>query len=310
MSTQSTASRSAAIVRGDGVITSATVTAATSRMRSRQRRRSPSVKMPATRPCVVDDGRHAHALAAHLDDRLRQRRGRAATPAARRRVRITSATRVSKRRPSAPPGCDAREILGGETARIEQRQRQRVTQRQRRGRARRGRETERTRFGVDRRVEMHVGGLRQRTLLVAGEGDEARALALQMRRQRDQLVGFAGIRQHQHDVVGRDHPEVAVRRIGRMHEERGRSGGGQRGGELAADVARLADARDDDAAAAVEDHVDGGDERLAERADSAVIALGLGGEHVAGERRARAPDRRRARSAPTAGHVRAFTGQV
>ena len=72
-----------------------------------------------------------------------------------------------------------------------------------------------------------------------------------MRRQQHELVGLAGIGQHQHDVVRRDHPEVAVRRFGGMHEERRRAGRRQRRGELARDVARLADAGHDDAAAAV-----------------------------------------------------------
>ena len=48
-------------------------------------------------------------------------------------------------------------------------------------------------------------------------------------------------------------PEVAVARFGRMHEERGGAGAGERGGDLARDVARLADAAHDHAAAARED---------------------------------------------------------
>ena len=88
----------------------------------------------------------------------------------------------------------AREILHRKAARIEQRQRQRVTQCERRGRARGRRKAERTGFGVDARVEMHVSGLRQRRLLVAGQRDQARALTLEMRQQRDELVGLAGIR--------------------------------------------------------------------------------------------------------------------
>ena len=43
------------------------------------RRRSPSVMMPARRPSVVDDARHAEALARHLVDDVAHRRGRSRT---------------------------------------------------------------------------------------------------------------------------------------------------------------------------------------------------------------------------------------
>ena len=49
-----------------------------------------------------------------------------------------------------------------------------------------------------------------------------------------------------------------------MHEERRRAGRGERGGELAPDVARLADAADDHAPAAVQDQLDRVDEGVAQ----------------------------------------------
>ena len=85
---------------------------------------------------------------------------------------ITSRTRVSRRRPRGPPGVRPGEVLDGEAARVEQRERERVAQRQGGGRAGRGREPQRAGLGVDRRIEMHVGGLRERRLLVAGQRDD------------------------------------------------------------------------------------------------------------------------------------------
>ena len=43
--------------------------------------------------------------------------------------------------------------------------------------------------------------------------------------------------------LGRDHAEIAVAGLGGMDEERRRAGGGKGRGDLAADMADLADAR-------------------------------------------------------------------
>jgi hypothetical protein len=47
-----------------------------------------------------------------------------------------------------------------------------------------------------------------------------------------------------------------MRGLGRVHEERRRAGGGQRGGDLAAHVAALAHAHDDDTVLAAQDRLD------------------------------------------------------
>ena len=99
---------------------------------------------------------------------------------------------------------------------------------------------------------MHIGRVRERRLLVAGQRDQARALALEMRHQRNKLVGLARIRQEQHDVFGGDHAEVPVTRLGGMHEERRCSGRRERCRDLASDMPGLTDAGHDDATATFE----------------------------------------------------------
>ena len=86
------------------------------------------------------------------------------------------------------------------------------------------------------------------------------------------------------DVVGRDHPEVAVLRVGRVDEEGRRAGRRERGGELARDVPGLADAADHDAAAAAVEDVDRADERVRQPRGQRVDRARLGGEHAARQR--------------------------
>jgi hypothetical protein len=105
---------------------------------------------------------------------------------------------------------------------------------------------------------------------MAGQGDDARAHALGHGNDGDQFVRRARIGNGQQDVLAGEHAEVAVNGFGRMHEKGRRAGGGQRGGDLAGDVAGFADAGDDDPARAVEDHADRLDEA---RVDAALQRL-------------------------------------
>ena len=82
----------------------------------------------------------------------------------------------------------------------------------------------------------------------------------------------------------RDHAEVAVARLARVDEEGGRAGRGEGGGDLAADVAGLAHAGDDHAAARLADQVDrrdeGGAEPVADRGRERGNAAGFGLERA------------------------------
>ena len=112
---------------------------------------------------------------------------------------------------------------------------------------------------------MHVGVLGEAGVRIARDGDERRALALERGDDGEKLVGFAGVRDGEHDVVGRDHAEVAVGGFSGMHEVGGGARGGKGGGELAADVAGLAHAGHDQTALAGKNARNGVREFAAER---------------------------------------------
>ena len=78
----------------------------------------------------------------------------------------------------------------------------------------------------------------QRDAEAPGVGDEV-----------GELRRLAGVGEEEHHVLGGDHPEVAVARLGRVHVERGRAGRGQRRRDLARHVPGLAHAGEDDPAA-------------------------------------------------------------
>ena len=222
------------------------------------RRRSPSVKMPTMRSPSIHDRGHAHALrgtspacasdsdavsgnarnglagahhVAHMGEQApaEAAAGMRAGEIVLRRIRAPPAAPPPAHRPARAP---------------------RWCWRWARGRAGR---LPRSTAGV----EMDVGLARQGRVRIAGHRDQLGALALDQRHDRQQFGALAGIGQRDHDVVARDHAEIAVAGFGGMDEEGRGAGAGQRRGDLAGDVARLADAADHDAAAAAEHDLDG-----------------------------------------------------
>ena len=91
--------------------------------------------------------------------------------------------------------------------------------------------------------------LPERRLGARGDGDELDVVAARVGDQRLQLDSLTGPGQGKQYVVGSDHAEVAVRGLGRVYEKGWAAGRGKGGRDLLADVAALADAGDDDAAA-------------------------------------------------------------
>ena len=89
------------------------------------------------------------------------------------------------------------------------------------------------------------------------------AEALDRRHDGGDLVALARVGDREDDVAGGHHAEIAVARFAGVDEERRRPRRGQRRRDLAADVAALAHAHHDDAAAAGEDRAERGDEAFA-----------------------------------------------
>ena len=80
-----------------------------------------------------------------------------------------------------------------------------------------------------------------------------------------------------------DHAEVAVQRFRRVHEIGRRAGACHRRGDLARDVAGLAETADDDATRAVQNQADSLRERVAETAGKCVERARLDVEYTAGD---------------------------
>ena len=174
----------------------------------------------------------------------------------------------------------AREILGAEALGVEQGDRERIAQGQRRGGARSGGEVQRTGLLVHARVQVHVGFARQRRIGIAGDRDQARPLAFEQGHDGEQFLAFARVGQRDQHVVARDHADVAVARLGRMHEVGRRAGARHGGGDLARDMAGLADAAHHHAALAVEQQRHGVEKALVQPRSEALDGFGFDGEHL------------------------------
>ena len=126
--------------------------------------------------------------------------------------------------------------------------------------------------------------LRERAGRVRRHGDQAGAEAARIVDQVLQLDGLARPGQRHDHVVLRDHAEVAVARLARVHEVGGGAGGGEGRGDLAPDMAGFAHAGDDQPALGRRDQFHRGDERLREpavdRRDQRRDAAGLGFERA------------------------------
>jgi hypothetical protein len=83
-------------------------------------------------------------------------------------------------------------------------------------------------------------GLAERRLRAARHRDQRNAEPLDDRQDRQQLGGLAGIGDRDHDVVVRQHADVAMAGFGRVQEKSRRTRARKRGGDLVADVTRFA----------------------------------------------------------------------
>ena len=160
---------------------------------------------------------------------------------------------------------------------------QRVTQRQLRGGTGGGRQIEGAGFFLDAAVQHHVGMARQRGARAARHRHQGHIQPLDQRQQHGKLVHLPAVGNGQHRVTRADHAQVAVAGFGRMHEERRRAGGCQRGRDLAAHVAALAHAHHDDAPVHLQQQAHGAHERIAHPALQAQHGRGLDVQRLVGQ---------------------------
>src|SRR5213080_2207199 len=198
---------------------------------------------------------HAEPLGGHLDQRVRERRAlgyeRHLAPAVHE---LFDAQQAAAERAG---GMEEREVLGREAALLEQRDGERVAERHGRGRAGRGRETEGAGLLRHAHVEDDVRAAREGRVEVAAEGDEREAQAARHRQEAQHLGALAAVRDREQQVAADERAQVAVAALAGVQEEGGRAGRGERGGDLPAHDAGLADAADDHPPAAGEQQLDG-----------------------------------------------------
>ncbi|MNS79571.1 hypothetical protein D3C72_1132280 [compost metagenome] len=131
-------------------------------------------------------------------------------------------------------------IFGGKTTRFEQRHGEGIAHHQRRSGAGRRRQAERAGLLRDFHTQVNIRRTRHAALRATGHANEGNVQTLEHRDQRQDFVGFTGVRQRNHHVLRRDHSEIAMGGFTRMDEEGRRSGTGEGRGHLTTDVTGFA----------------------------------------------------------------------
>ena len=200
---------------------------------------------PDEATALFDDADAAEALLGHRDQRIGHRL--AALDQRQPFALMHDVGNILEVRAERPAGMENLEVVRGESAGFEQRDRETVAERELHRRRRRRREPVRAGLLRARQKQHNIGLFAERRLRLRRDRDQRHGKAARIRDDRLELDGLARPRQRQDQVRARDHPEIAVRRFARMHEKCGRPGRRERGRDLLPDVAALADAGDDDA---------------------------------------------------------------
>ena len=217
----------------------------------------------ADEPAVaIGDADAAEALARHLDEGVRHARTGRRQGQGGALVHDVAHELEHGAEPSGR--VQEAELARREAAAFEQRDGERVAERELHQRGGGGREVVRAGLARLRQGEHHVRGAAERAVGFRRDGDEADVEAAGIVDEVLELHGLARPRQCHDEIVGRDHAEVAVARLARVHEEGGRTGRGEGRRHLAADVAGLAHPGDDQPALGAADQIDRGHERAAE----------------------------------------------
>ena len=139
-----------------------------------------------------------------------------------------------------------RVILLLKVARRHERHRDGIAHRERRGRRARRRESEGTSLAFHTDVNVKIRAAPELGLPPSAHSDDARADAVNDGENIDDLIRLAAVGDGNHDVVRRHHAEIAVKRLGWVHEERGRPRARERRRDLAPHVPGFAHACHDD----------------------------------------------------------------
>ena len=95
------------------------------------------------------------------------------------------------------------------------------------------------------------------------------------RNRRKEFVGVAAVGYHQANVSGYHHSEITVNGFGGMDVKRWLAGAGKGGGDLAADVPRLADSQNQQASPVFQNQFDGPDIILVQAVDQIEDGIGF-----------------------------------
>ncbi len=148
-----------------------------------------------------------------------------------------------KAAPDHPAGMEFREIFLLKSARLEQHHGKRVAEREHDGRARGRGQIERTGFLLDVDVEEDIAILPQGRLSGAAHRDHANLEPRDRGQDAQEFLGLAAVAEREHNVAIGDHAEIAVERVEGVEHDRGRTGAGESGGDLFADMSRFSDSR-------------------------------------------------------------------
>ncbi len=231
------------------------------------------------RPARIHHARAAEAFCGHRQQHLLHRRGLIhQRQLAARMHQIADANEL---RAKLAARVIHAEIVFAEALALHQRDGDRIAERQHHRRARRRRANG---PGL-RHFWQHDGDVRrihQHGFRAAHEGHQRNREPARIGDDVAQLVRFAGIAQAQHEVIRRNHPEIAVARFRRVHEKRGRARARQRRRDFLADMAGFAHAGNNHPAFQRRDFLDQRDEFPIERTRDRLEPLHLPRDDGAG----------------------------
>jgi hypothetical protein len=224
-------------------------------------------------------GGHAQALVTHfVNDGGHERFGRHMRQRAARVHFVLDAHELAAETTS---GMKGGEVVVAKVASLEKRDGEGIAYGHRDGGASGGSKIQRAGFFADTNVEGDVTGFGEGGGNLAGEGDQRNLEALEGFEKADDLFGFAAVRDGEHSVTTREHSEITVQGFGGMQKEGRGAGAGKSGGNFSSDKAGLAHARDDDAAFASKEQVDGAVESGVQASEDVLDGLGFDLKDVA-----------------------------